>query len=47
MKPIHIQYVTNDAGEKTSVIIPISEFEELMEDIGVYRIKAAGRVTTG
>ncbi|HEY3027261.1 MAG TPA: hypothetical protein VGJ55_14015 [Pyrinomonadaceae bacterium] len=27
------QYVTNEAGEKTAVIMPINEFQELMEDI--------------
>jgi hypothetical protein len=27
------QYVTNEAGEKTAVIVPIDEFQELMEDI--------------
>jgi hypothetical protein len=33
LKKLHPQYVTNDAGEKTSVILPISEFEELLESI--------------
>jgi hypothetical protein len=28
-----LQYVTNGAGEKTAVILPIEEFEELLEDI--------------
>jgi len=27
------QYVTNEAGEKTAVIMPINEFQELIEDI--------------
>ncbi len=27
------QYVTNRAGEKTAVILPINEFEELLEDL--------------
>ena len=30
MKP---QYVTNNAGEKTAVILKINKFEELLEDI--------------
>ena len=30
---LHPQYITNEAGEKTSVILPISEFQELLEDI--------------
>jgi predicted DNA-binding protein len=28
-----IQYVTNSTGEKTAVIVPIDEFEELLEDV--------------
>ncbi len=30
---LHTQYITNDNGNKTAVIIPIKEFEELLEDI--------------
>ena len=30
---LKIQYVTNEAGEKTAVILSIEEFKELMEDI--------------
>ncbi len=33
MKQDKFQYVTNQAGEKTAVILPISEFEELLEDL--------------
>lgn len=33
MKQDDLQYVTNQAGEKTAVILPIGEFEELLEDI--------------
>ena len=33
LKDLHPQYITNEAGEKTSVIIPIDEFQELLEDI--------------
>ena len=33
MKKNNLQYVTNQAGEKTAVILPISEFEELLEDL--------------
>lgn len=29
-----VQYVTNRNGEKTAVIVPIEEFEELLEDVG-------------
>jgi hypothetical protein len=28
-----LQYITDKAGEKTAVILPIQEFQELLEDI--------------
>ncbi len=34
VKELEFQYVTNQTGEKTGVLVPIGEFEELMEDIG-------------
>ena len=33
LKDINPQYITNDSGKKISVILPISEFQELLEDI--------------
>ncbi len=30
---LHIQYITNHLGEKTAVILPITEFEDLLEDL--------------
>lgn len=33
IKHLELQYVTNDAGEKTAVILPIDRFQELIEDI--------------
>ena len=33
LKDFNPQYITNDSGEKISVILPISEFQELLEDI--------------
>lgn len=35
MKPedLHPQYITNEAGERVSVILSIQEFEELLEDL--------------
>lgn len=33
LKNLHLQYITDKAGEKTSVILPIVEFQELLEDI--------------
>lgn len=29
----HPQYITDENGDKKSVILPISKFQELMEDI--------------
>ena len=28
-----LQFITNAAGEKTAVVLPVSEYEELMEDL--------------
>jgi hypothetical protein len=33
LKQLEVQYVTNQSGEKTAVILPIAEFQELIEDI--------------
>ena len=33
MRQIELQYVMNQAGEKTAVILPITEFEELLDDL--------------
>lgn len=33
IRELHPQYITNEKGEKTSVIIPITEFMHLIEDI--------------
>ena len=33
LKDINPQYITNDTGEKISVILPINEFQDLLEDI--------------
>ena len=30
---LHPQYITNDSGDKLSVIIDIQEFENMLEDI--------------
>ncbi len=32
IKEIEFQYVTNQAWEKTAVLLPIAEFEEILED---------------
>ncbi len=33
LEDLHPQYITKETGEKTAVVLPISEFEELLEDI--------------
>ncbi|MEM7760777.1 MAG: hypothetical protein AAF298_21995 [Cyanobacteria bacterium P01_A01_bin.40] len=32
-KDLALNYITNEAGEKTAVILPIAQFEELLEEI--------------
>ncbi|MDJ0596046.1 MAG: hypothetical protein QNJ34_27120 [Xenococcaceae cyanobacterium MO_188.B29] len=32
-KDLALNYITNEAGEKTAVILPIAQFEQLLEDI--------------
>ncbi|MEW6093506.1 MAG: hypothetical protein AB1531_06025 [Chloroflexota bacterium] len=33
LKELQAQYATNEAGKKVAVILPIEEFEELLEDL--------------
>ncbi|ADJ29345.1 hypothetical protein [Nitrosococcus watsonii] len=33
LNDLHLEYITDEKGEKKSVILPMSEFEELIEDI--------------
>ena len=33
IREMQLNYITNETGEKTAVILPIEEFEELLEDI--------------
>jgi hypothetical protein len=33
LNQIHPQYITDAYGEKTAVVLPIAEFQELLEDI--------------
>ncbi len=40
---LHVQFVTNPAGERVSVILPIHEFEELLEDLDDLAAIAARR----
>ena len=30
---LHVQYITDDVGQRTAVILPIDDFEELLEDL--------------
>lgn len=34
----NLQFVTNDEGQKTAVILPIDEYENLMEDLHLARV---------
>ena len=33
VREIDFQFVTNQAGEKTAVLLPLAAFEEIMEDL--------------
>ena len=33
LNQMHPQYITDPSGEKTAVVLPIAEFQELLEDI--------------
>lgn len=32
-EPPSVQFVTNSAGEKTAVIVPLADYQELLEDL--------------
>ena len=34
----NLQYVTDEQGERTAVILPIEEYEELLEDLHVTHV---------
>ena len=34
----NLQYITDEAGNKTAVILSIEEYEELLEDMHVIRV---------
>ena len=38
-----VQFVTNDSGEKTAVVLPIAEYERLMEYLWDYAVIADRR----
>lgn len=33
MKPLHEQYIVNSEGKRTAVILPIEQYEQLLEDL--------------
>ena len=33
IRELQAQYITDEAGKKTAIILPIEEFEELLEDL--------------
>jgi hypothetical protein len=34
----NVQYITNEQGQRTAVIVPIEDYEELFEDLHVSRV---------
>lgn len=36
--PRNVQYITDANGERTAVILPLEEYEELLEDLHVSRV---------
>lgn len=43
LKDLHLRYIANEVGEKTSVILSIEEFRGLLEDIEDLAIVAERR----
>ena len=43
LKNLHVQFVIDDNGNKTGVLVPIEEFEEIIEDIEDLAILAERR----
>ncbi len=39
----NVQYVTDAEGQKTAVILPLDEYEELMEDLHLGRVARESR----
>ncbi|MBI3584033.1 MAG: type II toxin-antitoxin system Phd/YefM family antitoxin [Nitrospinae bacterium] len=33
MKSLHEQYIVDESGNKTAVVLPVEEYEELIEDL--------------
>lgn len=43
LEQLKLQFITNQNGEKTAVILPIEEFQELLEDLQDLAIVAERR----
>jgi len=43
MDQLNPQYITDSAGKRVSVVIPLAEFEELLEDLSDLAIAAERR----
>jgi PHD/YefM family antitoxin component YafN of YafNO toxin-antitoxin module len=39
----NVQYVTDEAGHKKAVILPIEEYEEMLEDLHLGRVARESR----
>ena len=37
----HVQYLTDEKGKKTAVVLPLSEYEELLENLHDLAVAAA------
>jgi len=46
IREFQAQYVTDDTGKKTAMILPIEEFEELLEDLADLAILAERKPET-
>lgn len=42
-KDLHPQFVTDADGQRTAVILPVEEYEELLEDLAGLAVIAEGR----
>ncbi len=43
MAKLHPEYITDEKGQKRAVILPIEEFDELLEDMGDLALVAERR----
>jgi hypothetical protein len=43
LKNLKVQYISNETGEKTGVVLPIEEFREILEDLEDLAIMAERR----